>query len=137
MKGITMDSIMNFTQRSNLIRLAASLVLVFASMSAHAHTGLKESTPADGTTVSAIPASIELVFTAPVRLMKLDLMMAGHAMPTNFKPGGDPVASYTIATPGMHPGEFTVNWAVIGPDGHTVTNSFTFKVDPAANGAAD
>ncbi|MEQ8407742.1 MAG: copper resistance protein CopC [Gammaproteobacteria bacterium] len=137
MKSSTMDSILNFAQRRNLIRLAASVVLVFASLSAHAHTGLKESTPADGATVAAIPGSIELVFTGPVRLVKLELTMAGHAMPTNFKPGGDAVANYTIATPGMHPGDFTVNWAVIGADGHTVTNSFSFKVDPAANSAAD
>ncbi|MCH2578270.1 MAG: copper resistance protein CopC, partial [Pseudomonadales bacterium] len=32
----------------------------------------------------------------------------------------------------MHPGQFTVNWAVIGADGHTVANSFSFVVDPAA-----
>jgi hypothetical protein len=31
----------------------------------------------------------------------------------------------------MHPGAFTVNWAVIGEDGHTVADSYSFTVDPS------
>ena len=42
------------------------------------------------------------------------------------------MASFRLETPGMHPGAFTVNWAVIGADGHTVTNSYSFTVDPNA-----
>ena len=37
---------------------------------------------------------------------------------------------------GMLAGNYTVNWAAIGADGHTVSNSFSFTVDPAA-GSAD
>ena len=100
-----------------------------------AHTALKESTPKDGVTINEIPEKIDLVFNADVRLIKLELMGVGHEMPTNFEPKSEAIAAYQIATPGMHAGEFTVNWAVIGEDGHTVTNSFSFVVDP--DSAAD
>ncbi|MBE66814.1 MAG: hypothetical protein CMQ30_09145 [Gammaproteobacteria bacterium] len=97
-----------------------------------AHTALKESTPGDGATISTIPSNLDLVFNAEVQLVKLELMGVGHEMPTNFEPAGEVASIYKVETPGMHPGEFTVNWAAIGSDGHTVTNSFSFVVDPAA-----
>lgn len=111
--------------------LCASIA-VLLQFSASAHTGLKESTPAEGATVNTPPAHLNLVFTTPVRLIKLELMGVGHEMPTKFEPGSEAMAAYSIETPGMHPGEFTVNWAVIGDDGHTVTNSYSFVVDPDA-----
>ena len=59
-------------------------------------------------------------------------MGVGHEMPTNFEAQTDAIATYRVETPGMHPGQFIVNWAAIGADGHTVTNSFSFSVDPDA-----
>ena len=91
--------------------------------------------------VSEAPAHINLVFNGPVKLVKLELMGVGHEMPTKFEPNAEAKAAFMIETPGMHPGAFTVNWAVIGEDGHTVTNSYGFVVDPDAaahaGGAAD
>tara|TARA_B100001094_G_scaffold310221_1_gene344593 strand:+ start:1289 stop:1660 length:372 start_codon:yes stop_codon:yes gene_type:complete len=113
--------------------LLAGLLMV--PMLTQAHTALKESNPKNGVTVSEIPEKIDLVFSAKVRLIKLELMGVGHEMPTSFKPTSEAIATYQFDTPGMHPGEFTVNWAALGEDGHTLTNSFTFVVDP--DGAAD
>ncbi len=112
---------------------ALLLLLSISSLAVQAHTALKESTPGDGVTVKASPAHLDLVFNGPVRLIRLELMGVGHEMPTNFEAQAEAVANYRIETPGMHPGEFTVNWAAIGADGHTVTNSFSFVVDPTAN----
>lgn len=118
---------------SRILRSSSLLALLLAtSLSVHAHTALKESTPGDETTVKAPPAHLDLVFNGPVRLIRLELMGVGHEMPTNFEAKSEAVATYRIETPGMHPGEFTVNWAAIGADGHTVTNSFSFVVDPNA-----
>jgi len=114
--------------------LAWALVLA-VPMLAQAHTALKESTPADGVTINAAPNHIDLVFNGPVRLIKLDLKAPDHEMPTNFQVQAEPVATYRVETPNMHPGQFTVEWAAIGADGHTVTNTFSFTVDP--NAAAD
>ncbi|MEE3301226.1 MAG: copper resistance CopC family protein, partial [Pseudomonadota bacterium] len=113
------------------ILIAAFLVALF-STNTLAHTALQESNPGDGATVKTPPVQLDLVFNGPVKLIKLELMGVGHEMPTKFEPLADAVATYRIETPGMHPGQFTVNWAVIGADGHTVANSFSFVVDPAA-----
>ena len=113
----------------------ALLLSLFASV-ASAHTALKTSTPADETTVKAAPSEISLVFNGPVRLVKLELMAGEKAMVTSFKPGSEAIAEFVVQTPGMLAGNYTVNWAAIGADGHTVSNSFSFSVDPAA-GSAD
>ena len=122
----------------NLLRIMIKTflcTLLVIPVLVQAHTALKESTPGDGVTLSTIPSNLDLVFNAEVRLIKLELMGAGHEMATNFEPSSEVASIYKIQTPGMHPGEFTVNWAAIGSDGHTVTNSFSFVVDPTA--AAD
>ncbi len=111
--------------------LATSLALLF-TVSVLAHTALKDAVPADGTLVKVAPAHIDLLFNGPVRLIKLELMGVGHEMPTSFEASAEAMASFRLETPGMHPGAFTVNWAVIGADGHTVTNSYSFTVDPNA-----
>lgn len=108
------------------------LCTVFAflfSTSAFAHTALKESTPADGATVEEIPTSISLMFNRPVKLIKLKLMGDGHEMPADFENTGEVKKHFTLETPGMHSGAFTVSWAAISGDGHTVTGSYTFTVD--------
>jgi methionine-rich copper-binding protein CopC len=114
-----------------LIRLIAVIsASVTFQAAVFAHTALVEATPGDGSTVIAPPASINLVFTESVQLVKFEVMGTGHEMPTEFKPNTEARESISVVTPGMHAGNFTVNWAVIGADGHTVTNSYAFVVDP-------
>ena len=121
---------MNHTDTLRSLCLLA--LVAFLPILAQAHTALKESTPAADATVKAIPGHLELVFNGPVRLIKLELMGADRQLPTGFKPKAEATANYRIETPEMRPGEFTVNWAAIGADGHTITNSFSFVVDPNA-----
>jgi methionine-rich copper-binding protein CopC len=97
---------------------------------AFAHTALTEATPGDGAMMKQGPAHINLTFNEPVKLVKLELMGVGHEMPTNFESNSEAKNAFMIETPGMHPGAFTVNWAVIGEDGHTVADSYSFTVDP-------
>lgn len=114
--------------------LCTAVTLLF-SASIFAHTALKVSMPGDGSIIRQAPVHINLEFNGPVNLVKLELMGVGHEMPTNFQSNSEAKTAFMIETPGMHPGEFTVNWAVIGEDGHTVTNSYSFKVDPNATDA--
>jgi len=107
-------------------------LLMLLPFAAQAHTELQESTPGDGAIIKAAPGHLDLVFNGLVKLIKFEVMGVGHEMPTKFEPQADAMANYRIETPGMHPGQFTVNWAVIGADGHTVTNTFSFNVDPNA-----
>lgn len=98
---------------------------------AFAHTALTEAMPGDGAMVKQGPAHINLTFNGPVKLVKLELMGVGHEMPTSFESNSEAKNAFIIETPGMHPGVFTVNWAVIGEDGHTVADSYSFTVDPS------
>lgn len=111
--------------------IACVLFTLMISATASAHTALKEATPGNGAIIKAGPAHINLTFNGPVKLVKLELMGVGHEMPTNFESNSEAKAAFMIETPGMHPGAFTVNWAVIGEDGHTVADSYSFTVDPS------
>lgn len=108
-----------------------TVMLLFSGL-ALAHTSLKESTPADGATLSQAPAAIDLVFNADVRLIKFEVRSESGLLKTEFQPMADSRASYSIVTPAMTQGRYTVNWAAIAPDGHTMTNSFSFTVDSSA-----
>jgi methionine-rich copper-binding protein CopC len=123
---------------NSVLKVCCLSLAVLVQIGANAHTGLRESLPADGAVLTAEPNEIHLVFSGPVKLIKLELMGVGHEMPTAFEPNSQAQSDFVIATPGMHPGKFTVNWAAIGADGHTLTDSFSFEVDPtqAANTAA-
>jgi methionine-rich copper-binding protein CopC len=107
------------------------LFTLVISATAFGHTALTEATPDDGAVIKQGPAHINLTFNGPVKLVKLELMGVGHEMPTNFESNSEAKNAFMIETPGMHPGAFTVNWAVIGEDGHTVADSYSFTVDPS------
>ncbi|MEX0965536.1 MAG: copper resistance CopC family protein [Pseudohongiellaceae bacterium] len=112
--------------------VACTLFTLLFSSAAFAHTALQQSMPGNGAIVRDAPGHINLTFNGPVKLVKLELMGVGHEMPTNFSAGREAKATFMIETPGMHPGAFTVNWAAIGADGHTVADSYSFTVDPNA-----
>lgn len=111
--------------------VVSALFTLMISATAFAHTALTEATPGDGAMIKQGPAHINLTFNGPVKLVKLELMGVGHEMPTNFESNSVAANAFMIETPGMHPGAFTVNWAVIGEDGHTVADSYSFTVDPS------
>jgi methionine-rich copper-binding protein CopC len=111
--------------------VVSALFTLMISATAFAHTALTEATPGDGAMIKQGPAHINLTFNGPVKLVKLELMGVGHEMPTNFESNSEAQNAFMIETPGMHPGAFTVNWAVIGEDGHTVADSYSFTVDPS------
>ena len=111
--------------------VACALFTLMISATAFAHTALTEAMPGDGAMIKQGPAHINLTFNGLVKLVKLELMGVGHEMPTNFESNSEAKNAFMIETPGMHPGAFTVNWAVIGEDGHTVADSYSFTVDPS------
>lgn len=115
----------------NSIAKKGFLTLAFMMLPtlALAHTALKTSTPADGAMVAIAPAKIDLQFSEAVRLIRIEITANGKTLETAFKPAAEPVATYAIDTPDMVDGNYTVNWAAIGHDGHTVANSFSFTVD--------
>ncbi|MEX2130882.1 MAG: copper resistance protein CopC [Pseudohongiellaceae bacterium] len=118
---------------SRIALLGAVCMLAFFSSPGMAHTALKESSPADTAVINVAPTELKLVFTAAVSLVKMEVLHLGqHAMETGFKPIAEASTEFVLPLPPLAPAAYTVNWSAIGPDGHTVSNSFAFTVDPAA-----
>lgn len=93
-----------------------------------AHSLLQASSPMDGETVEA-PRVLTLEFNEPVRLLRVSLTDdAGEPVPFGFVPRREPAARLEYELPSLESGEYTVEWMLIGGDGHTVSERFTFSV---------
>ncbi len=113
----------------------AVLAALIVSLAAFAHTPLKTSSPAADSTVAQVSA-IEVEFNDSVRLVRLQVMHGEVEVPTGFAVNPEPVAAYRIEAPNLPAGKITVEWAAIGADGHTLTDTFSFTVDPNAAATA-
>lgn len=98
-----------------------------------AHSLLQTSSPMDGETVES-PQVLALEFNEPVRLLRVRLTGPdGDPVPFGFEPAREPAATVEYDLPSLAPGEYTVEWTLIGQDGHTVNEQFSFSVrDPGA-----
>jgi methionine-rich copper-binding protein CopC len=122
-----------------LIRFGASLVIaVFAFFAlgvqtASAHTHLKSSTPADGSTLQTAPKEIKLTFEDIVNLTAVSISGAdGKSKALSGLPA-EPVKEARLALPALSPGDYTVNWRAAGHDGHVMSGHLKFTVAaPAA-----
>ncbi len=99
-----------------------------------AHSVLSASLPGDKAVVSA-PDKLELTFNEAVRVLRLTLVHgASHQIEFGFAPSTEATKTLSYNLPAMMMmGEHTVNWTVIGSDGHTVNGNFKFTV--SADGA--
>ena len=112
-------------------RFLALLAALIVPLAAHAHTPLKSSSPAADSTVAQASA-IEIEFNGPVRLVRLRVKHGEVEVPTEFAVNPEPLAAYQFAASNIPAGKITVEWAAIGADGHTLTDTFSFTVDPNA-----
>ncbi len=123
---------MRFT---SIFRLPALLAALIIPLAAYAHTPLKSSSPAADSTVAQASA-IEVEFNGPVRLVRLQVFHGEVEVATEFSVNPEPLAAYRIEAPNIPTGQITVQWAAISADGHTLTDTFSFTVDPNAAGIA-
>ena len=102
-------------------------LLLLVPVMAFGHGKLVETIPAADSTVSN-PKSIVLRFNQDVRLVKFSVTSKnGKEIEAPFKALSNK-SEHTIFVPNMVKGGFTVNWSVLGSDGHGLSESFTFKV---------
>lgn len=114
-----------------LVILAGSLLTLPALV--FAHTDLAASTPASGAVLNVAPTSLELSFTAPVQLLKLEIAGSnGRAVVMDFKPVTSAASSFNLALPALAEDNYTVSWTVLGEDTHRVAKEFSFSVDAKA-----
>jgi len=121
-----------------LLTLAAWAV---CATPASAHIRLASATPAAGSTVTAPPDALRLVFSAHIEAgyTRVQLLAPdGSVVPVgavSFVPGSD--REITVALPPLRgAGEFTVRWRTAGADGHVLEGSYTFTLAQDSAAAA-
>jgi copper resistance protein C len=123
--------------RTALAVLLAGLALVLTATPAFAHTELKTSSPADGSSLDAAPEKVTLTFEEAVTLPGNPISITG--------PGG---AEWTVGTPtisgasvsaAVQPtgpaGQYFLHYTVTADDGDAVKGTVTFNLTRAATPA--
>ncbi len=101
------------------------------SLGASQHFGLVSSVPAKGGHVMKAPSEVRLTFSHPVSIPSVSLELLGPdrgRVETAAPQAGDSaqVALVRISGKLTAAGNYTVAWKAAGPNGDSVTGSFTF-----------
>lgn len=121
---------MRSVSRIRTLLKAAGAVAVFSLFStvALAHSTLTASLPGNQSVVAA-PEKLELTFNEGVRVLRLTLVHgASHNIEFGFEPSTEAATTVSYELPMLMQGEHTVNWTVIGSDGHPNNGKFIFTV---------
>jgi copper resistance protein C len=112
---------------STVLATSVACLLVNAAQ-AHAH--LEKSTPADGSTLAAAPAAIEMTFSEAARLTAL--WIQGDQKPKQVIKDLPAVVDKTlrIALPRLAPGAYTLTWRAVAADGHVSSGAVHFTISP-------
>ena len=118
-------------------------LLLLVPSAAIAHGVLRSSRPAAGARLTAVPTELRLVFNEAVERAVARLTLLGPdsqaiALGALRQPGDSTtVLLADITGPLTTPGRYTVNWQVVGRDGHPVSDRFTFVIADGAAGLVD
>lgn len=127
---------MRIVSRIKTLLMAASVIAMFGLLSGNvfAHSSMTASSPGNQAVVAS-PEKLELTFNEGVRMLRLSLVHgASHNIEFGFTPTTEAANTVSYELPTLMLGEHTVNWTVIGSDGHPVNGSFKFTV--SADGEA-
>ena len=123
--------------------LTSITALALTAAPASAHTQLVGSSPAAGSTIRALPESVELTFGDPllteggqeVNHVTVTDPMNARISAAHTDVEGD-VASTVLSPSMVMDGDYRVTFRVVSADGHVVEGSFTFTVDAGAAATA-
>jgi methionine-rich copper-binding protein CopC len=109
--------------------ILAAIVGIWAT-GAFAHSPLKTTTPADGTTISAVPTEISLGFKGKIRLTRVSVSKPDQAsVDLDLSGSKGFISDYSIPFQLKGAGIYQVEWRGLGDDGHALNGSFSFTVD--------
>lgn len=112
----------------------ATLIFVFAfSSAASAHSGLTSSSPADGEEVAEDVHEIVLEFNTKIETtstIKVFNAIEEEIIVSNIQVIDNKMTG-AFKSP-LDDGEYTVNWKIIGADGHPIPGSYAFVVSQDA-----
>jgi methionine-rich copper-binding protein CopC len=104
----------------------ALALTALTATAAFAHAELKTSTPAAGATVAA-PQHLMLTFSEKVRVTNLKLVSAGKDVPVTVDRAASSDTVH-VPVPALAPGNYEVQWTVVGADGHPMNGKLAFTV---------
>lgn len=116
--------------------IAATFAAALSAAPAFAHAHLTGSTPADGSTVPASPATIELHFNQAAQLTSATVAGADDkaARKLEFTPTGSS-DTFTITAPKLADGRNEIAWKALSKDGHVSAGSIKITVTPGVTAA--
>jgi hypothetical protein len=114
----------------NKVSIWAILLFVGAMATAQAHSHLRSSTPAEGSTVPA-PLQVVLGFSESSHLAALTLTRGAEAAIKVEPLPKQAAQQLTVPLPKLGAGAWTLAWRVIGDDGHITHGTVHFTVAPA------
>lgn len=115
------------------MKLSTAITTLVACLivdAAQAHAHLEKSTPADGSTVAAAPAAVEMTFSETARLTAV-WIQRGQEPKTVVKelPAvADKVLR--VVLPALAAGVYTLTWRVVAADGHVSSGAVHFTISP-------
>jgi len=124
--------------RAAVLGLAVPALLALTAAPAAAHNDLVSSTPKSGSSVTALPQTVELTFAdeADPRFVKIATTGPDGSSVTV----GTPTVTGTVVRqpirPGTASGTYTVAYRVVSKDGHPVSGKIEFTATPAGSRAA-
>ena len=110
--------------------LALPLAACLIAHVAQAHAHLEKSTPAEGSTLSAAPAALELTFSEPARLTALSIQRNQEAKRAITGLPSTAERAPRVALPALAAGAYTLTWRVVAADGHVSSGELHFTVSP-------
>jgi methionine-rich copper-binding protein CopC len=121
-------------------RLASALLalglLVALPTTSFAHDVLERTNPADGTSVTRLPATVVLSFSEEPLPIGTQVVVTG---PTGPVSSGSPTIEGREVTQALSPnapgGDYTVSYRVTSDDGHPVTGTFSFHAGVGLDGS--
>ncbi|MGH7565786.1 MAG: copper resistance protein CopC [Gemmatimonadota bacterium] len=117
------------SRRPLWIALIGAVALV-ATAGAVVHTQLVSSSPADGDSLEASPASIRLVFSEPIEaaLSSILLVSARDSLEIRVRADSTDAQALLGELPPLAAAEYQVDWRVVSADGHPVDGSYRFTI---------
>lgn len=120
-------------RRSLVAAAAATLAVLLPAAPASAHTELKSTNPAKGSTVATALTTVTLTFEEPVRQRSTEVTVTGPDG-VSYSDGAARVVDATIeqAVKPLPAGAVTVTWKTTAPDGDAISGTFGFTYAPPA-----
>lgn len=104
---------------------------LFGSSFVAAHTGLSSSAPENNQVLSTAPEQIELIFSGPVLLARIEFRDSrGERVDLDVSAYTQAAENFVVDLPDdLSAGKYTSRWTVLGEDGHTMVGALSFTIE--------